>query len=266
MAGDTCLTAKPEDRRIVRELLQCLRSPENTARPVGELAVMVGRFFLGSPYASGTIERQGAEKLVVNLRQFDCFTFVENAVVLARLLRNGEEDFSRYTAALTRTRYRGGRLNGYASRLHYFSDWLRDNQRKGILKDVTREIGGSPRHRAINFMTANSARYPALKSPDVCREMLAVEKRCSRRRLFHIPKRELNDWEDTMLDGDLIGITTEREGLDVSHAGLAVRIRGKIHLLHASPVGEQVILSRETLYRYLAADTFRAGIMIGRLR
>ena len=259
------MIGKPEDRRIFRELLQSPHLSGTKALSSGELAVMVSRFFLGSPYAAGTLEQRGSERLVVNIRQFDCFTFVENAAVLAWLMRNGEAAYFRYTAALTQARYRGGRLNGYASRLHYFSDWLRDNQGKRILKDVTREIGGRPFSKGINFMTRNPGLYPALKSPDVCREMHVVERRCSRRRLFHIPKRELKDFEDKILDGDMIGITTDREGLDVSHAGLAVRIRGKVHLLHASQVQKQVVISRETLSRYLAADKSRAGIMVGRL-
>ena len=266
MAGDNCLISKPEDRRIVEKLTVSLSAPARQARPVGELAVAVGRFFLGSPYAAGTLERRGKERLVVNLRQFDCFTLVENAVVLARLIRAGKKGFADYTAALAEVRYRGGRLHGYASRLHYFSDWLRDNQEKRILKDVTRALGGSPFSKSINFMTANPRLYPPLKSPQVFREMRAVEQRCSRRQLYHIPKRELRGAEEGILNGDLIGITTDREGLDVVHAGLAVRVKGRIHLLHASRATGRVVLAPETLVRYLAADRTRAGIIVGRMQ
>ena len=266
MAGDKRVICKPEDRRVFRELSHFLVSSENEARPVSELVVMVGKFFLGSPYAGGTLERRGAEKLVVNLRQFDCFTLVENAVVLARMIGAGKRDFAGYAASLERVRYRGGYLNGYASRLHYFSDWLRGNQRKHILRDVTREIGGRPLPGAINFMTKHPGRYPALKNREVYREMLAVEKQCSRRRLFHIPKRDLKDIEDGIRDGDLIGIATDAEGLDVVHAGLAVRVKKRIHLLHASRPAGKVVVSPETLSRYLAADKIRAGIMVGRMQ
>jgi hypothetical protein len=96
--------------------------------------------------------------------------------------------------------------------------------------------------------------------------MRAVEQRCSRRRLYHIPRGKLRGVEEGILDGDLIGITTNREGLDVAHAGLAVRIKGKIRLLHASPTAGRVVCAPETLARYLAADSARTGIMVGRLR
>lgn len=266
MAADKSVICKPEDRRVFRELSHFLRSPENEARPVNELVLQVGGFFLGKPYAGGTLERRSAERLVVNLRQFDCFTLVENAVVLARLIGAGKQDFADYAASLERVRYRRGYLSGYASRLHYFSDWLRDNQEKRILRDITREIGGRPLPGAINFMTKHPGRYPALKNREVYREMLAVEKRCSRRRLFHIPKRELTDFEDGIRDGDLIGIATDVEGLDVVHAGLAVRVKKRIHLLHASRRAGEVVVSPETLSRYLAADKTRAGIMVGRVQ
>jgi hypothetical protein len=260
------LTDKAEDRRIFQELLQSLNALGDKALPIGDVAVAVGRFFLGSPYAVGTLERRGEEKLVLNLRQFDCFTFVENAVVLARLIRAGKEDFADYTAALTQARYRGGHRNGYASRLHYFSDWLRDNQKKMILKDVTREIGGKAFPKGINFMTKNPGLYPALKSLDVCREIEAVERRCSRRRFFHIPKKELKNVQAGIQEGDLIGVTTDTEGLDIVHAGLAIRVKKEIHLLHASRAAGMVVISPETLSRYLAAMETRAGIMVGRIR
>ncbi len=260
------MIVKPKDRRIFQELVDALGVAAQQKLPIGELAVEVGRFFLGTPYAAGTLERRGREALLVNLREFDCFTFVENAAVLARLIGSGKEGFADYAVALETLRYRGGRLNGYASRLHYFSDWLRENQKKRILKDVTREIGGRVFPKKINFMTRNPALYPALKHPEIFREMLAVQRICARRRLFHLPRRELRAAEEGIRDGDLIGITTEREGLDVVHAGLAVRVKNRLHLLHASRAAGKVVISSETLSRYLAADESRAGIMVGRLR
>jgi hypothetical protein len=118
MAEDKRLVTTPEDRRIVEGLLRAPILPGRQTRPVGERALGLAGFFLGSPYAAGTLEQRGAERLVVNLRQFDCFTLVETVVVLTRLLGVGKQDFADYAAALAGVRYRGGALHGYASRLH----------------------------------------------------------------------------------------------------------------------------------------------------
>ncbi|KAA6304419.1 hypothetical protein EZS27_043932, partial [termite gut metagenome] len=43
-------------------------------------------------------------------------------------------EFRKY---LRQIRYRDGRMEGYTSRLHYVSDWINDNIRKGLIEDVT---------------------------------------------------------------------------------------------------------------------------------
>ena len=141
---------RPEDREICEELLRSAWERGDRVKPLPEIVVETGQRFLGAPYEPATLEREGPEELVVNLRAFDCVTFVENAVVLAGLIRAGKTGFADYLAALERIRYRRGRLDGYASRLHYFTDWLYDNGRKGIVRDVTRAIGGVPFRKAFH--------------------------------------------------------------------------------------------------------------------
>jgi hypothetical protein len=162
-------------------------------------------------------------------------------------------------------RYRHGRLQGYCSRLHYFSDWIYDNEKKGILRDITREIGGRPLKKAIAFMTKHPDLYPPLKNKANLRRMKSLERTISRRSLFSIPKKALKRLEDRIRDGDLIAITTNREGLDVQHVGLAARVKNRIHLLHASNVEKKVVLSQKTLYRYLMESKARTGLMVARI-
>jgi hypothetical protein len=156
-------------------------------------------------------------------------------------------------------------LQGYPSRLHYFSDWIHDNQKKGILRDVTAEIGGRPLRKAMTFMTTHPNLYPPLKNGANLRRMKSVERMISKRSLFFIPKKALRRLEDWIRDGDLIAITTNREGLDVQHVGLAARVQNRIHLLHASITEGKVVLSKETLYRYLLQSRIRSGIMVARV-
>ena len=225
----------------------------------------IGKFFLGTPYLTGTLETKGAEHLVVNLRELDCVTFVEKIVALALYLKTQEKSYEAFRIILQKIRYRQGRLQGYSSRLHYFSDWIHDNQKKGIVRDVTAEIGGRSLRKTINFMTKNPNLYPPLKNVANFRKMKSVERTISRRSLYLIPKRALRRLEDRIRDGDLIAITTNTEGLDVQHVGLAARVKNRIHLLHASSTEGKVVLSKKTLYRYLMQSRARSGIMVARI-
>ncbi len=254
-----------DDRRIYDDLMASAGHKWEKVKSVGELMLDVGKYFLGFPYMSNTLEREGEETLVINLRGFDCFTFVENVVALSRQVKEGKSTFEEYGAALEKIRYRRGILKGYASRLHYFSDWLCDNERKGIVKDVTAEIGGKPFRREINFMTAHREIYRGLNNDETYRKMRVIEKNMSRRFLHHIQKAELRQFDNTLENGDMIAVTTGIEGLDVSHVGLAVRVRGRVHLLHASEIEKKVVISDDTLYRYLYKRKAMTGIMVGRI-
>jgi len=231
----------------------------------GKIVVELGRMFIGTPYLAGTLEAKTAEGLIVNWSGFDCFTFLENLVALALFLDQRGRFFRRFESVLCTLRYRDGRATGYASRLHYFSDWMYENQKKRIVKEMTAAIGGAPFKKRIHFMTSHLELYPALKSADERRRLKSIEDKISRRRRFFIPKQALPGLEHKILDGDLIGITTEREGLDVQHVGIAVRIQNRIHLLHASSAEGEVAISEATLYQYLKQGGERSGITVARI-
>ena len=258
------MVCTPRDRRIFASLLETVHRRNVPGHSVGKLAAEIGTCLLETPYAAGTLERRGPEELVVNLRRMDCFTLVENALALARLIRSGKSAFEDYAAELAQIRYRQGRLAGYASRLHYFSDWVFDNQRKGIVKDITRLLGGQPCLKKIGFMTRNADRYPPLGNRDIFRQIRALEKKMSRRNRCLLSRGFVKQADGRIADGDLIAVTASAEGLDVMHAGLAVRVRGKIRLLHASATARKVVISRETLDRYLAGSGSRTGILVAR--
>jgi hypothetical protein len=253
------------DRNVLGKLIKYLDKEKCSTEFPGQLTLEIGKLFAGAPYMAGTLEMEGREHLVVNLRGFDCVTFAENVVTLVWYLRTEEKSFEGFRRLLQKIRYRGGRLEGYSSRLHYFSDWIHDNQKKGILKDVTRRIGGRPLRKAINFMTTHPELYLSLGKTVNLRRMKFVEKTISRRSLFFIPKKDLGHFEDRICDGDLIAITTNTEGLDVQHVGLAATVKNRIHLLHASSGEGRVVLSQNTLYRYLMRSRSRSGIMVARL-
>ena len=227
--------------------------------------IEIGKFFLGKPYMDGTLETKRAESLIINLSEFDCVTFVENVVALAGCLKSRKKSFETFRRLLRKIRYRQGRLQGYSSRLHYFSDWIHDNQKKDIVRDVTAEIGGRPLRKAVTFMTTHPDLYPPLRDAVNLREMKSIERTISRRSQFFISKKALRRLEDKICDGDLIAVTTNTEGLDVQHVGLAARVKNRIHLLHSSSIEGEVVLSPKTLYRYLMQSRSRSGIMVARV-
>jgi hypothetical protein len=245
--------------------MRFLNEQATSTHPRDPLILQIGKFFLGRRYAAGTLETRGAEHVVVNLREFDCFTFVENAVALALHRKSRKDSFEAFRRSLRKMRYRNGRLQGYASRLHYFSDWIYNNRKKGILKDVTAAIGGRPFRKSLNFMTTHPDLYPPLRNGTNLRRMKAVEKTAAKRFFSFIPRKDLRRLECRILDGDLVAVTTNMDGLDVQHVGLAVRVRNRIHLLHASSLEKKVTLSKETLYRYLMKNRTGTGIMVGRV-
>ena len=252
------------DRKRFGELIKYFGRRRISGRSSGELALKIGKLFLGTPYRGGLLETK-AEHLVINLQEFDCVTFVETVVALAGCVNHQQKSYEVFKKRLRRIRYREGRLQGYPSRLHYFSDWIYDNQRKEILKDVTAEIGGRPWRKTLAFMTTHPDLYPPLRRRANLRGMRAIERRISRRSVFFIPKKVLKRLEHRIREGDLIAITTNTGGLDVQHVGFAARVNNRIHLLNASSTEGKVVLSRQTLHRYLIQGKTRSGIMVARV-
>ena len=260
-----CVNRQHQDRNILKKLVRLLDPRKTPSPPAGELALEIGKCLLRTPYRSGTLESKGPEHLVVNLREVDCFTFVENVTALVCLLASPQHSFDAFRRILRKIRYRQGRVQGYPSRLHYFSDWIHDNQKKSFVTDVTRDLGGRPLKKVINFMTTHPELYPPLRDKVNLRGMRSVERAISRRPLFVIPKKRVRGLEARIRDADLIAITTTTEGLDVQHVGIAVTVKNRIHLLHASSVEGKVVLSKETLNRYLTESSTRSGIIVVRI-
>ena len=254
----------PQDRRIFRDLIKTLEIQAGAGRNLPALVLEAAEYFLGTPYVAASLEHR-PETLVINLRGFDCCTLVENALVLAGLAWKGRTGFSDYTAALRAVRYRKGRIDGYPSRLHYFTDWIYENTRRGILQDITGDLGGRRFRKQIYHMTANRQHYPALQTEADYRGMKETERRRSRRVRHEIPKAAFRSVEHRIAAGDMIAILTDQDGLDCLHVGLAVRTGGRLHLLHASPKAGSVVLSPETLSACLAANTHQAGILVARV-
>src|SRR5690606_2244568 len=221
-------------------------------RDLGDSLVQVGKTFLGIPYVEKTLEIGPRESLVVNLRGLDCTTFVENVLAFGLLLKNGENDFEDFTDHLRHIRYRDGELRGYPSRLHYFTDWIRNNEAKGLVRDISAELGGTELIKPLDFMGTHRELYPFLASDENYVAMLEVEAELAQRTLCYLPQGEIREREHLIRSGDIIALATSIKGLDVTHTGLAIKMEdGSLHLLHASSSNGAVEIIREPLADYL---------------
>ena len=230
----------------------------------GKTIVAVGKTFLGTPYVAKTLEIGEIESLVINLQGLDCTTYVENVLAFSLLLKNGQADFMDFTKTLKNIRYKDGKLDGYASRLHYFSEWIANNETKGLLKDITSEIGGTEITKNIDFMSTHRDLYPFLEDDVNFEKIKASENYLNNQAICILPQEQIEANEHLIKSGDIIALTTSIKGLDITHTGIALREKdGRIHLLHASSSG-QVMISELPLVDYLKKIKKNTGIMVAR--
>ena len=230
----------------------------------GDWLICVARIFIGAPYKAATLEKRGPERLRVELAAFDCVTFVETVLALSACADQEAISKAQFRKNLQAIRYRGGRIDGFASRLHYFSDWIADNEKKRVVSNVSKDLGGASLRKKISFMTSHRDGYPALKQETEFRKMQDVEKRLSRKTIRMIGRSALPMAAGCIQSGDIVALVTDLEGLDVSHVGFAVREGRSLRLLHASLAQGKVGISKQTLAAYIKARKSIAGIIIVR--
>ncbi len=233
-------------------------------KPVGEVMVAIGKSFIGTMYEAHTLEIAQPETLVVNLRNFDCTTYVENCLVLARVSKMRNPTVKKYMEQLQYERYRNGKIDGYTSRLHYFTDWIYDGQKKGIVKDITKSLGGVPYKKEINFMTTHREAYKQLKNDQFYKKIGEIEKELNKRKLYYIPKDSVAKIANKLKDGDIIAFTTNIPGLDVSHVAMIIKINNETRILDAPDVGKRVRISYVPLSEYIKGNKNQTGIIVSR--
>lgn len=237
------------------------------ASTVPEKVLAVGLSFEDTPYVGGVLDRDSVEHLVINLRALDCWTFVENTVALALSSQRTEtSNWESYQDQVRNLRYWGGQIGGYGSRIHYFSAWILQAEKLGILTDMTRELGGVPYEKKVHYMTAHRDQYPLLKDDKAFEILKNAEKRRNNHAFYYFPKSKARIIEDSIQDGDIIAITSSKRDLDISHQGIAVRRGGRVFLLHASSELKKVIVSPWPLAEYLQRNKGQSGFMVIRLK
>ena len=226
------ITSHPADDYEKMKCQKKLKSFDASLKelPLNMVIAEVGKSFMGTPYVAGTLdENPNSEQLTIYITGLDCVTFVENALIFSRLIKSGNTDFDSYKAELELIRYRNGKNTGYASRLHYFTDWIYDN------------------------------------SDELMSEMYDVEGNINSREFYYIPEENISSVYDKLETGDIIGITSSLDGLDIAHTGFVYKEGGNTYLMHASLKNKKVEIYATDIQDYISGNSKQTGIVVARV-
>lgn len=262
-------TYSAADSIKIEQLLSAFANDKDAHRV--EPMVGFARKFIGTPYVAKTLEINANEQLIVNTRELDCSTYLETVLALTLCAKDNKQSFNQYKHMLAKIRYMNDTI-AYTTRLHYFTWWLDFNSKKHIVKEIQ---SPDPPFAAIqtvdvHYMSAHTEQYPMLTGRlDFQEDIALMENNYKGKQYRYIPKEELKNNEllrQTIHDGDIIGIVTNKDGLDIAHVGIAVWHTDGLHMLHASMVKKQVIEDPQRLQDYLMARKTHLGIRIARVK
>ena len=262
---DVRITNKGDSVRIV----SLLKEGRTLGKEVNDV-LFFARKFMGKPYVAYTLDQELNERLVINTEGLDCTTYVENVMALAISARRHLTTFEDFCQVLSHVRYVDGKV-AYTKRQHYFTYWISDNINESLISEI--ELPPAPlsqqRKPKVDYMTTHVASYKMLNAhQEWLPEIKKMEEKVNATTFTFIPKAQLKDsgkYRKYIKDGDIIGIVTNKAGLDISHVGFAVWHNGQLHLMNASSLHKKVVDETMTLYQYLQKQTSSAGIRVVRI-
>ena len=240
--------------------------------PLGERTIRVARELVGTPYVNYTLEVDDrTESPVANLKGMDCWTYYENSLALARMLRYKPAPYKPQDLLhmVEIERYRGGVCTGnYLSRMHHLEEVFHDNQRRGYATNITSRIPGAQKiRREIKEMTVQWKAYRYLRSnPSLIEPMGKIEAQVSDLPVYHVPKSKVRNAEKYLQNGDICAITSHGPGGYTSHVGLIIRLRDRAYFAHATSdtdKGRMTVIDRP-IADYVNGGSKHAGIIICR--
>ena len=262
-AADTTLALDGVTKALFSTIMERAEAQNWQALPYGEIVQKVGESLIGQPYEAGLLDEPETETLVVTLRAFDCVLYIENVLSLAKAIALGETDYGHYVRGVRELRYRGGEMGEYCSRLHYFSDWIRDNEARGALKNITRAAGGEAFDKRIDFMSTHRDAYPHLAADSAYACIVDMEKDLAGTELFYIPQDRISEAYDALRPGDIVATATNIGGLDVTHTGFVHKTPEHTGFMHASLASDKVKIS-DDLESYVQGIKSQIGVVVVR--
>lgn len=237
--------------------------------PIGELIGRIAMELKDTPYVGFTLElSKDSESCVVNLKGLDCVTFFEDSLGMARMIKRGKSRPEDLLAEIQTTRYRGGKMGDFTTRLHYTTDWFVDNEQKGVVKILTPELpGAQPFTQKVGIMSQRPGNYRQLKAhPELVQIIRRTEDKINTTPLKYLPMSGLAAAEHLLQTGDIVGVTTTAEGIDIAHTGLCIKDEhGTVHFMDASSSQSRMKVTLESeISKCLDWSPELTGVMIAR--
>jgi len=235
--------------------------------PLETILEKTAQFFLGTPYVAHTLDGNGGEALVVNLRGLDCVTFVENVMALSFAARSNNLTMDYFKEKLTEIRYRNSEITDYASRIHYTSDWMFKNQKNNLLENISQELSGVKETKRIDFMSTHQSAYKQLANDDaLLAKIVQIEENMhDRGGFYYLPKDRIAEKAKDIPHMAVIGFVTSIEGLDTTHLGFAYHEDGKLTFIHASSAKMEVVIDTISLSDYCVSQSKCKGIIVAKV-
>ena len=249
--------------KISKELLA------NRDKSVPELMIIAAKQMLGTEYVAGSLE-QVPEKLKVSLVETDCILFVETCLAMAVNAKKGNDSPDSLCAFIQGTRYRNGVVDGYTSRLHYTSEWIRQGEANGIFREITDVLSGENLSgQRFSYMSEHTGAYKQIKdNPAEIAKIAKMEESLNRYTDYYvIPKAEVKKMEHLLKDGDILGFNSNVKGLDIAHVALVYhKENGEVGFIHASQVDGKVVIDEKSIHDYVNSRKSNDGIRIIRVK
>ncbi|MCC3420307.1 MAG: DUF1460 domain-containing protein [Microcoleus sp. PH2017_25_DOB_D_A] len=256
----------PEDIARFEKIVQYAKQENLPDRPIGQIIQAIGDNFQGLPYVEGLLDKSGEEKLIVTLNKFDCVLFVETVLAISRGVAVKDYEYQNFVNRIEEQRYLNGKMNGYCSRLHYFSEWIKDNQKRQTVENITAQLGGVPMNKTLNFMSQHRSSYPQMVKDEATYQcIVSQEAELAKTTVNYIPTNRIKSVYSQLKPGDIVAVATDVKGLDVTHTGFVYRnADGNLGLIHASPAGAVTVAY--DLQRYISRVESAIGIVVARAK
>ena len=249
--------------KISKELLA------NRDKSVPELMIIAAKQMLGTEYVAGSLD-QVPEKLKVSLVETDCILFVETCLAMAVNAKKGNDSPDSLCAFIQGTRYRNGVVDGYTSRLHYTSEWIRQGEANGIFREITDVLSGENLSgQRFSYMSEHTGAYKQIKdNPTEIAKIAKMEESLNRYTDYYvIPKADVKKMEHLLKDGDILGFNSNVKGLDIAHVALVYhKENGEVGFIHASQVDGKVVIDEKSIHDYVNSRKSNDGIRIIRVK
>jgi len=217
----------PEDSLLAEKILDGLKSMD---ADVPQMMIAAGNSLLGNEYVANTLEGGEREQVRVFLKKTDCILFVETCFNLAEAVKiyGDDANFAHFADLVRQSRYRDGVVTGYSDRVHYTTEWIRQQEARGLVEDLTEELGGEVYDDPIDFMSTHPQSYEHLRNaesdPVQARDLEVIaeaEKRLNSQPFSYIPQERISSVEGDIRTGDIIGYMSATKGLDIAHVVIA---------------------------------------------